>query len=164
MMRHLRSLRTPRRQDGAIYIEFLIHIAIIVGMTALLLQLGRTFALYNVSFSASYSAAMHVATMPEAELLNALVAKPSTDQILTRMRDGGAIDVSEYPFFTMIVCFPNPSAPCAGTTRPTQIQVRVTHIHQDDIFPIFTGYTDPDMNHLFIAARARIPRVGFVSL
>jgi hypothetical protein len=156
--------KLPLRQDGSITIEFLITIGLVVSVAAMLLQIGRTYVLYNVSVSAAYSAAMHMATMPEIELLDPAFAKPSAEQIVSRMRTGGGIDVSVNPMLTFVSCTPNTSAPCAGSVRPTQVHMRVMHIQEDTIFSIFTGNVDNQINQLVISYRARIPRVGFVTL
>jgi hypothetical protein len=163
-MFHSKPSRLPSHQHGTVVIEFLLHIAFIAFMTAMLLQIGRTFVLFNVTLSTVYSATMHVATMPEAELLDPLVAKPSTEQIVARMRVGGAIDVSDNSFVPVFSCTPNPSAPCIGTNKPTQVHVRVTHLQRDTIFPNFTTDVDHQIDELMISYRARIPRVGFVKL
>jgi hypothetical protein len=154
----------PRRQDGVVAIEFFTYVAVTALMMAMLLQVGRTMVLYNVTVSAAYSAAMHVATMPQAELINSLVAKPSTQALVEKMRVGGAIDISNNSFAPFFSCTPSASAPCTGTTIPTQVHVRVEHIQRDTIFPIFTGDVDNQIDSLFIRYRARIPRVGFVKL
>jgi hypothetical protein len=163
-MFHFKPLKLQGRQGGTVLIEVLLHVGLIVFMTALLLQVGRTFVLFNVTASAAYSAAMHLATMPEAELLDPLVAKPNAVQILTRMRNGAGIDVSLYPFSPTFSCTPNPSAPCLGNVKPTQVHVRVTHTQKDTIFPAFTEDVDHQINELEISYRARIPRVGFYKL
>lgn len=161
-MFHSQPLNLPRRQDGVAAVEFAIIVWSIALMMALLLQVGRTCLLYNVSVSAAYSATMHVATMPNAELLNSSVARPSTLAIVEKMRQGGAIDVSDNTFNATFTCTPNTAAPCYGSTLPTQVHVRIEHIQRDAIFPAFTTDIDYQIDSIFIRYRARIPRVGFV--
>jgi hypothetical protein len=163
-MFHSKALKLPRRQDGTVAIEFVVHVSIIAFMMAMLLQVGRTFVLYNVTVSAVYSATMHVATMPESELLNPLMAKPNAALIVEKMRQGGAINISDNSFTPVFSCTPNPSAPCIGSTKPTQVHVRITHLQRDTIFQNFTVDVDHQIYELMISYRARIPRVGFVKL
>ncbi len=163
-MFRFQALKLPQRQDGVVIIEFAIIAMVIALMMALSLHLGRTIVLYNVTVSAAYSAAMHLATMPNAELTNAAAAKASAQALVEKMRLGGAIDISTNSFAPFISCTPSISAPCAGTALPSQVHVSISHIQRDEIFPIFTGDVNQPINELFIKYRARIPRVGFVQL
>jgi hypothetical protein len=163
-MFHSKALKLSRHQRGTVAIEFVVHVSIIAFMMGMLLQVGRTFILYNVTLSAVYSATMHVATMPEAELLNPLLAKPSASLIVEKMRQAGAIDISDHSYTPVFSCTPNPSAPCIGSTKPTQVHVRITHLARDTIFQNFTTDVDHQIHELMITYRARIPRVGFVKL
>ncbi len=162
-MFHSKALKLPQRQDGVAAIEFAFIVSSLAFMMAMLLQLGRTFVLYNVSVSAAYSATMHVATMPQSELLNSQVAKPSTQAIVEKMRQGGAIDVSDNPFSMLVTCTPGASAPCGGSTMPSQVHVRIEHIQRDTIFTLLTSDVSQQIDSLFVRYRARIPRVGFVA-